>query len=169
MVASPDDFRNAMRQWASGVAVVTTRRDDGIQAITVSSFCSLSLDPPLVLICIDRSASCHDLLAAGSCFAVNILKSEQVEIAARAAGKHGDRGNRLEGVSFRTVATGAPVLDGCLGFLDCALVDRHGGGDHTIFVGRVEVAGSVDGRPLLFYDRGYRTVSTRGRGRKTKD
>jgi flavin reductase (DIM6/NTAB) family NADH-FMN oxidoreductase RutF len=148
-------FRSVMRRWASGVSIVTTRCGPGIQAITVSSFCSLSLDPPLVVICIDHKARSHALLRSERRFAVNILRADQRPLADRAAGREGEEGNRLEGVPHATAATGAPVLEDCLAWLDCVVVAEHEGGDHTLFVGRVEAAGHADGSPLLWFNGAY--------------
>lgn len=144
-----------MRCWASGVSIVTTRRDGGIQGITVSSFCSLSLDPPLVVVCIANDARSHALIERDRCFAVNILRAGQRRLADLAAGRSGARGNWLEGRAHRTEVTGAPVLDGCLAWLDCALAAAHEGGDHTLFVGRVVAAGHSAGRPLLWFLSAY--------------
>ena len=159
MAVSAEEFRNALRCWASGVSIVTTRHDDGIRGITVSSFCSLSLDPPLILICIARNARSHELIARQKAFAVNILGAGQRRLSDRAAGRLGEEGTRLEGLPHRTAVTGAPILEDAIAWLDCALVDRHPGGDHTIFVGRVEAAGAGAGRPLLYCRSSYRKLA----------
>ena len=158
MPITPEQFREAMRQWASGVSIVTTRREGGLQGITVSSFCSLSLDPPLVLICIDGDTRSHALIAKERAFAVNILRDDQQEISDRAAGRFGDEGAWLEGIAHKKAVTGAPILEDCLAWLDCSLVAQHDGGDHTIYVGRVDATGASSGRPLLYYGSRYRKV-----------
>ena len=152
-------FKSALRRWASGVSVVTTRRRGGIHGITVSSFCSLSLEPPLVLVCIGRAARSHTLILKERCFGVNILRSDQAALAELAAGRSGGRGAWLEGVSYRTQVTGAPLLRDCLAWLDCALVERLDGGDHSIFIGRVEAAGQRTGLPLLWWGSDYRSLA----------
>lgn len=144
-----------LRLWASGVSVVTTRRDGGIQGITVSSFTSLSLTPPLVLICIETKARSHDAIAAQRAFGVNVLRADQADLSDRTAGRKGARGYWLEGVPHRTETTGAPILDGVLAWLDCTLEAAYPGGDHTIYVGRVEAAQGAEGGPLLWFDRHY--------------
>ncbi|MFQ5878189.1 MAG: flavin reductase family protein [Acidobacteriota bacterium] len=164
MPVSADQFRRALRRWASGVSIVTTRGEAGIQGITVASFCSLSLDPPLVLICIGRATRSHARIEGGGAFAVNILRAEQAHLSDGAAGRTADRETWLEGARFREVATGAPVLEGCLAWLDCKLVERHDGGDHSIFVGRVEAAGTGGGKPLLWFMSGYRRLAARRSG-----
>jgi flavin reductase (DIM6/NTAB) family NADH-FMN oxidoreductase RutF len=150
-----------MRRWASGVSVVTTRAGGGIRGITVSSFASLSLRPPLVLICISRKAVSHRLIRTQRRFAVNVLKAGQRRLADLAAGRFGERGNRLEGVPHRKGVTGAPILLGCLAWIECSLVASHPGGDHTIFVGRVRAAGRSSGRPLLYFGGDYRGIAGR--------
>ena len=158
MPVSPEQFRSALRRWGSGVSVVTTDRLGGIQGITVSSFCSLSLDPPLVLICISKRTGSHRLIAEHGAFAVNILRDDQKPISDRAAGLVGPNGNWLEDLPHRRYATGAPVLADCLAWLDCAVEAALEGGDHTIYVGRVEAAGRADGGPLLYFDGAYRRL-----------
>jgi flavin reductase (DIM6/NTAB) family NADH-FMN oxidoreductase RutF len=155
MAIAAQQFRDVLRLWASGVSVVTVKAPRGLASITVSSFASLSLDPPLVLVCIERRVRIHRLIGLRRAFAVNILAARQLGLSERAAGRMGRAAARLRGVGTRTAVTGAPILDGALAWLDCRLQARHAGGDHTIFVGRVEAAGAGRGRPLLWFDRGY--------------
>ena len=161
MPVPADQFRNAMRRWGSGVSILTTRREGGIQGITVSSFCSLSLNPPLVLACIDRKARSHALIAKYAAFAINVLKDSQERLSELAAGHLGEHGNWLEDVPHRKAETGAPILTDCLAWFDCSLEAAHDGGDHTIFVGRVVATGHAEGRPLLYYDGAYHRLSHR--------
>jgi flavin reductase (DIM6/NTAB) family NADH-FMN oxidoreductase RutF len=163
MPVTAQQFRDALRHWASGVSVVTTPREGGVLGITVSSFCSLSLDPPLVLVCIGKEAASHARIGAGRAFAVNILRDDQRALADAAAGRSGPSGNLLEGVVWRTEKSGAPVLDESLAWLDCVLVEALPGGDHTIFVGRVEAAGQAGGRPLLWFGGDYRRLAPQRR------
>jgi len=165
---SADDFKQALRRWASGVSIVTTRRESGILGITVSSLCSLSLQPPLVLVCIARTAKSHAAIRDRRSFGVNILRADQAALANRAAGRAGERGAWLEGVAWRTEATGAPILRDCLGWLDCSLVDQPDGGDHTIYIGRVEAAGGSDGPPLVWFHSGYRALGEVKRARSRR-
>ena len=153
-----------MRRWASGVSILTTRREGGIMGITVSSFCSVSLTPPLILACIDKKARSHQLIEKHRSFAINVLKSGQERLSELAAGHAGERGNWLEGVRYRKAETGAPILNDCLAWFDCSLEAIHEGGDHTIFVGRVEAAGHSEGRPLLYFEGEYhRPAESRAR------
>ncbi|HZM70445.1 MAG TPA: flavin reductase family protein [Candidatus Cryosericum sp.] len=155
MAVTPDQFKDVLRFWASGVTIVTTRRQDGIQGITVSSFASLSLEPPLVLVCIESRARSHEAIAAQRCFVVNILESGQEDLSECAAARRGAEGAWLLDVAHHTAVTGAPVIEGALAWLDCSLAATHAGGDHTIFVGRVEAGGGGGGQPLVWFDRGY--------------
>lgn len=167
MAVTAGQFRQAMRQWASGVSIVTTRRPGGIRGITVSSFCSLSLEPPLVLICIAHGAKSHALVAEEGAFAVNMLRADQCDLSERAASRSGEGAAWLEDVPWTTGATGAPRLTDCLAWLDCRVVARHEEGDHTIFVGRVEAAGaSESGEPLLYFRGAY--VESEGKRRAAR-
>jgi flavin reductase (DIM6/NTAB) family NADH-FMN oxidoreductase RutF len=159
-------FKETLRLWASGVTVVTVRGPRRLVAITVSSFASLSLHPPLVLVCIERRARAHRALMRARAFGVHLLRADQVELSDRAAGRRGRAAARLPRARARRVLTCAPILEGTLAWLDCALVARHRGGDHTIFVGRVEAAGTASGRPLLWFDRDYAVASRPRRARR---
>ena len=153
----PDTFRSALGRFATGVTVVTTvdgaGRDHGM---TVSAFCSLSLDPPLVLVCIDHTASLHGVLRAGLPLAVNVLAAGQEPLSRRFAG--GEPGDRFAGVGFERAANGAALLEGALAALECRIEALHPGGDHTIVVARVQHAATHDRRPLLYYRSGYATL-----------
>ena len=167
MPVTTDQFKGALRRWASGVAVLTTLREGGILGITVSSFCSLSLNPPLILACIDKKARSHGLISRHRAFAINVLRAGQERLSDLAAGHAGEHGNWLEGFAHRKATTGAPILNDCLAWFDCSLETLHDGGDHTIFVGRVEAAGHSEGRPLLYSDGDYhRMAETRPKGRR---
>jgi flavin reductase (DIM6/NTAB) family NADH-FMN oxidoreductase RutF len=153
----PDTFRSVLGRFASGVTVLTTvdaaGRDHGM---TVSAFCSLSLDPPLVLACIDRTATMHDGLPLGAPLVINILSAGQEALSRRFAA--GDPPNRFDGVGYTRGAVGAAVLDDVLAWLECRVHARHPGGDHTIVVAQVEAAGTRQERPLLYYRSGYATL-----------
>ena len=154
MPLDPDQFKSVLGRFASGVTVVTTRghggRDHGM---TVSAFSSLSLSPPLVLFCIDRTASVYPVLTSAEWAVVNILSAEQEALSRRFS--HLEPEARFDGVGFTRGQHGAPVLDDVLGWLECRIVDRHPGGDHDILIAEVESATARDGRPLLYYRSGY--------------
>ena len=153
MSLDPDAFRAVLGRFASGVTVVTCLGDNEQDfGMTVSAFCSLSLDPPLVLICIARSASTYTPLLAASHFAVNILGTDQEAIARRFA----DTGaQRFAGIGYRRGDQGPALLDDALASLECRRVAHYEAGDHTIVVGEAERADVGDTRPLLYYRGGF--------------
>ncbi len=154
----PDTFRATLGRFATGVTVLTAIDADGRDhGMTVSAFCSLSLDPPLVLACIDQRAGMHTVLAEGAPFAVNVLAAGQEALSRRFA--VGEQGDRFAGVGYQRAAGGAALLDGVLAWLDCRVAARHPGGDHAIVVGAVHEAGTRDSaRPLLYYRSGYASL-----------
>jgi flavin reductase (DIM6/NTAB) family NADH-FMN oxidoreductase RutF len=155
----PATFRSVLGRFASGVTVVTVRDVQHFDhGMTVTAFCSASLEPPLVLVCIGKAASLHGVLGTGntaSQFAVNILNSKQEALARRFAEEHPDR---FEGVGFSRGITGAPILDECLDVIECEVQSRHDAGDHTIVLGTVIGTATNEGGPLLYYRGGYATL-----------
>ena len=153
MSVSQSAFRAVLGRFASGVTVVTARdrrgRDVGM---TVSAFSSLSLDPPLVLMCIDHSASAYNALSKTSCFIANILSEGQEAIARRFAETSG---NRFDGIGYERGQNGAAVLLEVLGYIECNVTERYEAGDHDIIIGSVEAAQANEGKPLLYYRGGY--------------
>ena len=148
-------FRQAMGHFASGVTVVTTASTGELYGMTVSSFSSLSLNPPLVLICIDKSVPSHDMIRDSGRFVVNILAERQEHLSRRFATTANDK---FKGVAWHSGQLGLPVLDNTLAAIECRLRDALDGGDHTIFVGEVVDAEVREGAPLLYYRRGYREL-----------
>ena len=149
----PSQFRRVMGHFAAGVTVVTTLRADGAPAgLTVSAVCSVSLNPTLVLACVDRGSESHPAIRQSGVFAVNVLREGEGETLARRFGT--SDGDKFRGVGFHAEHTGAPVLDDALAWLDCRVRDAHEAGDHTIFVGEVEAADTREGVPLLYYRGG---------------
>jgi flavin reductase (DIM6/NTAB) family NADH-FMN oxidoreductase RutF len=145
-------FRQAMGHFASGVTVVTTALGGELYGMTVSSFSSLSLNPPLVLICIDKSVPCHDMIKDAGCFVVNILEKRQEHLSRRFATTTNDK---FKGVAWHSGNLGLPVLANTLAVIECRLRDTLDGGDHAIFIGEVVDAEVREGAPLLYYRRGY--------------
>ncbi len=159
MAVSPERFREALGHWASGVAIVTSRAGERVHGMTVSAFSSVSLDPPLVLVCADKTSDTYAVIAEAECFAVNVLASEQQELSNRFASEK-DEHRRFVGLETREAVTGAPLLHGCLAHLDCRLVATHDAGDHVIYVGRVEaVEEDAAQEPLLSFQSGYRLLA----------
>jgi flavin reductase (DIM6/NTAB) family NADH-FMN oxidoreductase RutF len=154
-------FRQAAGRFASGVTVVTTRASEGAYGVTVSSFASLSLNPLLVTVSINRSNALLGYVRSAEAFAVSVLASDQQHVAAYFA----TSGRTPEPAGFETVSTtsrltGAPIIDGCLSWFDCTVEDILPGGDHEILVGRVAVAGGRTGEPLVYWSGGYRALTT---------
>jgi flavin reductase (DIM6/NTAB) family NADH-FMN oxidoreductase RutF len=151
---SQAELKNAYARWATGVTIVTARAGDRVHGMTVSAFTEVSLEPPLVLVCIDRTSNTQSVIAEGGVFAVNILARDQEALAKRfACDAAEDR--RFSDLHCATGATGAPLLAGSVASLDCRLETAHEAGDHIIYIGEVVGLHLSDGDPLLFYDRGY--------------
>jgi len=151
----PALFRQLLGRFATGVTVLTTRAPSPSGepiGMTASSIASVSLDPPLVLVSVDRRHEMHTALEAASTFVLNILAADQEAISRRFAG---DEPNRFNGVGFRTNKQGIAVLDGVVAHIECEKQTAIPAGDHTVFLGLV-IGGSVtDRRPLLYYRGGY--------------
>ena len=153
MGISKDEFRAALGRFASGVTVVTTRDRTGrLHGITVSAFCSVSLEPPLILVCIDKTTGSHQALHETSSFVVNVLRDDQQYLSDRFASFVADK---FDMVKYRSGIDELPVLEDVLANLECRLVYAHEGGDHTIFVGQIERATVTDGKPLLYWHGNY--------------
>ena len=148
-------FRLALSHFASGVTVVTTAHDGQLYGMTVASFASLSLHPPLVLVCIERSVKTHDAIAAAGKYGVSILSSTQADISARFASRRDDK---FDGVELIEGTLGVPLIAGALTAIECRLYDRLPGGDHTIFIGEVMNIHTTEGDPLLYFRSGYREM-----------
>jgi len=145
-------FRRAMAQFATGVTVVTTAMEGRLYGLTVNAFCSLSLDPPLTLVCVDQLSRSQHLIGESGCFAVNILSWQQQFLADRFAGRAPLVNTAFDGVPYVTGATGAPILKGAAAWADCRLLQSTAAGDHVIFVGNVVAADWDETQePLLFY------------------
>lgn len=154
-----DDFRNVTGQFATGVTVVTVDAGEP-HGMTVNSFASVSLDPPLVLFNADEETNTHDEVADAEHYAVNILSEEQQWISDRFAGDHHDMEDPFEDIPINSAATGAPIIEGSLAYLDCTLADSYPGGDHTIYLGEIEELSLEDATasPLTFFRGQYGSV-----------
>jgi len=167
----PALFREAMSRFASGVTVVTARRGEERVGLTASSFASVSLDPPLVLVCVSRTIQAHGIIEAERAFAVNVLGSHQLDVALRFGGLKPEQTDRFEGLAWTAAVTGAPILTDSIASLDCRLHASHPGGDHTIFVGEVVGAAiATTGEPLVYHSRAWHrpeALSSAGRAEDT--
>jgi flavin reductase (DIM6/NTAB) family NADH-FMN oxidoreductase RutF len=148
------EFRRILGHLASAVTVVTGRAADGSPAgLTASAVTSVSLDPPLILACVDLGSDTHDCIDRAGCFAVSILGEAEEALARRFSGS--DSTTKFAGVGHRRERTGAPVLDEALAWLDCRVWARYDGGDHSIFVGEVVAGDTKAGQPLLHFLGAY--------------
>ncbi len=150
-------LRSVMRVFPQGVVVVTAVRPDGEQrGITVSSFMSVSLKPPVVLICILKEARAHEAIDKGNSFAVNILGDDQGGLSDHFAKPDLSSEEQFGDIEHEDRSGAPSLIKGCLGYVDCDVVQRIEQADHTLFVGEVQ-GGEVlkEGRPLVFYSRGY--------------
>ncbi|HKW49179.1 MAG TPA: flavin reductase family protein [Gemmatimonadaceae bacterium] len=148
-----DTFRAALGRFSCGITIVTARDSKGRDhGMTVSAFCSVSLEPPMVLICIGHDASMHDLMTQVEHVGISVLSSSQEALSRRFADPETDR---FDGVGYARGEHGVALLDEALVHLECDVVARHEAGDHTIVVCAVERAEALEGRPLLYYRGGY--------------
>jgi len=153
MPIDPDTFRAALGRFTTGVTVVTTCDADGRDhGMTVNAFCSVSLEPPLVLACIGHDASMHGVALRADRFGVSVLAVGQEALARRFADQRSDR---FDGVGYTRGRLDVALIDDALAHLECVMVDRRDAGDHTIVIGRVESAACHQGRPLVYYRGGY--------------
>lgn len=149
------EFRRIVGHFATGVAVVTSCREDGSPCgLTASAVASLSLDPTLVLVCIDRASESHRWIETAGVYALNVLEGSRGETLARRFATSGAE-DRFRGTAWRTERTGSPVLEDALAWLDCRVDSAVAAGDHTIFVGEVLSGDAREGNPLLYYRGGY--------------
>jgi 3-hydroxy-9,10-secoandrosta-1,3,5(10)-triene-9,17-dione monooxygenase reductase component len=149
-------FRRALGQFATGVTVVTTRDAAGRpQGLTVNAFCSVSLEPPLVLVCVDQRSEVNPGLLSSRLFGVSVLAEDQEPMSRRFA----EGGNeKFSGLPLLAGTSGVPLLPGALVHIECRVTTAHPGGDHTIYVGEVLRLAVSPGRPLLYHGSSYRRL-----------
>lgn len=156
MAIEKNELRRVMGHFATSVTVITSIRSSGeMHGLTANAFTSVSLIPPLLLICVDKKAESYPCFDESKIFTVNVLAADQEALSRRFAVSGGEK---FEGVSYKIGANGAPILDGALAFLECKVTQKIDGGDHTIYVGEIEQAETKEGKPLLFFRGGYREL-----------
>jgi flavin reductase len=158
MSLSPTEFRKAMGCFATGVTIITLDLEGEVHGMTANAFASVSLDPPLALVCVDRAARTHAHLHAKKRFGVNVLAEHQRAISeyyAQAVHRL-DHADEEAGARFDRTALGTPVLHGALAYLECRLQSAQEAGDHTVFIAEVEDVVVRQGEPLLFFRGKYR-------------
>lgn len=159
MTVSVDDFKKALQLWASGVAVVTTSSQKfGVQGMTVTAFSSVSVNPPLILVCINNAADTGEGIQESGHFAVNVLSSDQQDLSNQFAGGSSQQ-QRFENTDWKTGMTGAPILNDSLMSLDCKVVEKVLAGTHWIIIGEVQECVCRSGGPLLYYSGAYRQLA----------
>jgi flavin reductase (DIM6/NTAB) family NADH-FMN oxidoreductase RutF len=160
MTLSAAEFRKAMGSFATGVTIITLDLEGEVQGMTANAFSSVSLDPPLLLVCVDHSARTHAHMHAKKRFGINILAEHQREISeyyARPVHTH-ERAEEAAGARFDRTAQGTPILHGALAYLECRLQSAEEAGDHTVFIAEVEDVVVRQGEPLLYFRGRYRKM-----------
>ena len=151
------ELRNAMGLFATGVSIITTKDASGKPfGLTANAFSSLSLDPPMLLICVDKGVDCYACFDESRVFGVNFLSLAQEELSTRFATKGIEK---FEGLSYSVGELGVALLDGALAHFECRVAHAYGGGDHTIYVGEVQRLVTMEGDPLLFFQGKYRSLA----------
>jgi flavin reductase (DIM6/NTAB) family NADH-FMN oxidoreductase RutF len=160
MNLSAAEFRKAMGCFATGVTIITLDLEGEVQGMTANAFSSVSLDPPLLLVCVDHGARTHAHMHAKKRFGINILAAHQREISeyyARLVHAH-EHAEEEAGARFDRTGKGTPILHGALAYLECRLQSAQDAGDHTIFIAEVEEVVVREGEPLLFFRGKYRLM-----------
>ena len=158
-VLDPEQLRQSMRAWTSGVTVVTASHADEQHGMTVSSFTSIALEPPLVIVSLQTISRTHELVLQSNTFAITILADDQQEISDRFAGRMSDTEDRFAGLETETLVTGAPFIKGGLTYLDCRVSQTIEVGTNTLFLAEVVSArGNSEGKPLVYHDRKYQKL-----------
>lgn len=156
MAIEPQELRRVMGHFATGVTVITTIDKEGLpNGLTANAFMSLSLNPPLVLISVDKGATCYGCFEQQNGFTVNFLSEDQEDISRRFATKGADK---FADLKWHTGGNGAAIIDGAIGYVECRITQCHDGGDHTIVVGEIVNAGAAGERPLLFFKGKYQRL-----------
>jgi flavin reductase (DIM6/NTAB) family NADH-FMN oxidoreductase RutF len=154
-----EQLRSAMRAWTTGVAVVTAAHGGEKHGMTVSSFSSISLEPPLVAISLQTDSHTHQLVSRAGAFGVTVLAAGQQALSERFAGQTEADADRLQGLSTEILATGAPFIQGGLAFLDCRVAQAITAGLNTLLIGEVVAVRADDHEaPLVYHDRRYRRL-----------
>jgi len=165
MPVGPHEFKHALGRFPSGVTVVTVRTPEGEDhGMTASAFCSVALHPPLILVCIRKGNSTADFIDAARMFAVNVLADDQVGVSSRFAGHGPGPQERFSDLATsRAPVSGAIWIDAAVARLDCQVHATADGGDHTIYLGRVEATSVVEvgGNPLIYCGGAYRTLGAK--------
>ena len=155
MTVTDDTFKELMKRFASGVTLITFENGGKYSGLTVSSFCSLSMNPPLILICIDKKIPSHNSLKNGNSFGVNICNSEQGKLAWDFANSNVDKNELILSLNHKVTENKVPLLTDCLASMECTIKQGFEGGEHTIFVVQIEQGNfNEESEPLIYYKSG---------------
>lgn len=154
MAVDAEAFKRVAASWATGVTIVTSRAGARQQGMTVSAFSEVSLDPPLFLVCADKTSITNELIAESGTFSVSILQRDQEALSNKFASKR-DEHRRFEGLECEDGATGCPRIPGAIAWVDCRVEQAVDAGDHWVYIGRAERADSADGAPLVYFRQSY--------------
>ena len=156
MPLDPEKLRHAMRAWTTGVVIVTSMFEGQQYGMTVNSFTSISLEPPLICVTLKRLTHTHDLVVKSGMFSVTILTSAQKELSDRFAGKMPHLVDRFEGIQTETISLDSPVFKDGLAYFDCRVVNSMPVGENTLFIAEVlDARGEGEGVPLVYHNREY--------------
>ena len=156
MSLDPEKLRHAMRAWTTGVVIVTSMYEGQQYGMTVNSFTSISLEPPLICVTLKRLTHTHDLVVKSGMFSVTILTSAQKELSDRFAGKVPNLVDRFEGIQTETISLDSPVFKDGLAYFDCRIVNSVPVGENTLFIAEVlDARGEGEGQPLVYHNREY--------------
>ncbi len=158
MPVDAESFKQALASWASGVTIITSRHADHVHGMTVSAFCSVSLSPPLVMVCLDKASNTLELVEAAKVFSVNVLAQGQEELSYRFASKEYED-VRFEGLHCEQGTHGCPHIPGAVSTMDCRVVDTLDAGDHVIYIGEVDAAQFTERPPLVYLRAAYRSLT----------
>ena len=160
MTLDPEKLRAAMRAWSAGVTVVTAMHEGNQHGATVNSFTSISLEPALITISLQKSARTHELISKSRAFGLTILSAEQSQISDLFAGKMAEVKDRFASLQTQTLVTGSPLIVGGLAWLDCRVMETFDTGNSTLFIAEVLAAQSTgSGQPLIYHNRKYWELS----------
>ena len=159
MIENPEEFRQVMRQWATGVTIVSVVEEGILHGMAVNSFTSLSLHPPLVLISLEIGTRTYEMLERTGNFGVTILSRHQSKLSDIFAGRQTENEDRFAGVETFPLISGAPMITGGLAFFDCRVIHSHPAGTHKVFIAEVLAAQQGPaGEPLIYFDQAYRGI-----------
>lgn len=155
MAVGPDEYRQALRKFASGITVVTVTETDGFHGMTASSFAAVSLIPPQILVCLEKTTRTRGLVLDARAFAVNLLGDHQENVA-RSFSLPGSK--PFSELKYKIGQTGAPLLEGAIAWIECTIAQVHDAGDHDVVIGEVISCERRDGFPLVYFDGAYRSL-----------